>query len=448
MLMESSNIEGKVINFFEEQQQTLQPSDYCRAYQHDELPGTFYTFGSEGKDLNSSGVFSVGDFTDQGDTESYNIMLTGVSTNKAIENVLKLGKKSVQIFQVPHNGSAECLHWFYPDENTLIKQCIKYYSFFQANVYLISTGKNPLDHPSAEVLSGIIIANAMREPVHKCVIVLSNSRGLCRRKLNLLEEKYEAAKQQCLELKKKGETYDLFHVRNNLESLIQVTAKVEDVESFNDGEKKIQKAMKELISNTREFLNIKKDLDEHSKTADGLQLWQEAVTIYHTDDLFAQCASTILTADQCNQYDNPINHLDMTTLVEWSPEGYLSKLKDHNKRLKHQRKVHAYSIDGTNVTRALFETKEIHLLETYSVETPWNTDDWTPTQAVWVVKETLDKRQVLYIELDRSAGSNKFKRYYKLYHYAQLSKSILWKRMYKIDPKSRKEYKIQLVDLE
>ena len=90
----------------------------------------------------------------------------------------------------------------------------------------------------------------------------------------------------------------------------------------------------------------------------------------------------------------------------------------------------------------------IHLVQTYSVDTPWNMDDWEPTQEVWVVKETLSDEQLqhaIYIKLDRS---NPTKRYYQVYHYEIRSQACLWTRVNKTLPNSSEACKIQLIDTE
>ena len=100
-----------------------------------------------------------------------------------------------------------------------------------------------------------------------------------------------------------------------------------------------------------------------------LQSWQDVVTIYHTDDLLAPSATTAVTTDQGQQHETPQEYLDMSTLVEWSPDGYLSKLKQHIDE-QPQRKVLTFSTDGKDITNTLFKMSAIHLVQTYSVDTP------------------------------------------------------------------------------
>ena len=101
-----------------------------------------------------------------------------------------------------------------------------------------------------------------------------------------------------------------------------------------------------------------------------------------------------------------------------------------------------FSTDGKDITNTLFKTNGIHLVQIYSVDSPWNMDDWEPTQEVWVVKETLSDEQLqhaIYIELDRS---NPTKRYYQVYHYETRSQACLWTHEYKMLPNSNEACKI------
>ena len=289
----------------------------------------------------------------------------------------------------------------------------------------------------------------MRDPMQKCVIVVANSHGLCRQKLSLMEDKHKVAKERCLELMKEKEKLklDLPQVQQNLESLIALNASINTVEGLDGWQTLVQKTVEELTSKKKDYLQKMKEFEENSKIVERLSSWKEVVTIYHTDDLFASSATTVVTTDQNQDCKTPKSHLDMSTLVEWSPDRYLSKLKQHINE-QPQRKVLTFSTDEKDITNILFKTNTIHLVQTYSVDTPWNMDDWEPTQEVWVVKETLSKEQTqhaIYIELDHS---NPTKRYYQVYHYETRSQACLWTRVYKTLPNFSEACKIQLRDAE
>ena len=256
-------------------------------------------------------------------------------------------------------------------------------------------GENPVDNPSAEIMSGIVIANAMRDLVQKCVIVVANSRGLCRQKLSLMEDKHKVAKERCLERMKEKEKLelDLPQVQQNLESLIALNTSINTAEGLDGWQTLMQQTVEELTTKKKDYLDKTKEFEENSKIVERLQSWKEVVTIYHTDDLFASSATTVITTNQSQDCKNPKAYLNMSTLVEWSPDGYLSKLKQHINE-QPQRKVLTFSTDGKNITSTLFKMNAIHLVQTYSVDSPWNMDDWEPTQEVWVVKETLSDVQL------------------------------------------------------
>ena len=61
----------------------------------------------ETSELESS-VISVRD-SDDGGVEGCNVVLTGFAKNKEIEKFLNA---TINIFQVPRNGSNDCLQWF------------------------------------------------------------------------------------------------------------------------------------------------------------------------------------------------------------------------------------------------------------------------------------------------------------------------------------------------
>ena len=243
---------------------------------------------------------------------------------------------------------------------------------------------------------------------------------------------------------------DVAGVQDNLKSLIELATSpnVDTKERLDNSKKLIEQALEEFASTKKDFLVTKGKLENISKKENMLRSWQEVVTIYHIDDLFTPSATTMITTDQGQQHENPQGYLDMSTLVEWSPKGYLSKLKqDINAgRIKHhhQKQVRTFSGRG-DVTRSLFRAKEIHLLKTYSVEMPWNTTTWTKTEEVWVVQETLEKHPVLYVELDHSE-SESTDIYYKVYSYTRRD-TCLWTCNYKMLPNSSKEYKLQLVNV-
>ena len=363
----------------------------------------------------------------------------------------KILNPQINIFQVPRNGSSDCIHWFPFEQTLLLNRCSEYYSKFKANVYLILPGENPINNPSAEVMSGIVITNSMRDPMQKCAIVVTNSRGVCRQKLSLIEDKHNVAKEKCLELmEKKGKLeHDLPQVQQNLESLIALNTSINNVEGLDQWQTLVQQTVEELTSKKKDYLRTTKEFEENSKIVGRLQSWQEVVTIYHTDNLFASSATTVVTTniDQSQDCKTPKAYLDMSTLVEWSPDGYLSKLKQHIDE-QPQRKVLTFSTNGKDITNTLFKMDTIHLVQTYSVDSPWNTDDWEPTQEVWVVKETLSDEQLqhaIYIELDHS---NPTKRHYQVYHYETRSQACLWTRAYKSLPNSSEACKIQLIDTE
>ena len=413
--------------------------------------GTDEVDSEQATELESSLIISIGGNDDKEGKCNCNVVLTGFATNKEIEKCLNPSLKEIDVFQVPRNGSKDCLQWFRSDQKSLLNRCSEYYSNFKANVYLISPGENPIDNPSSEVLSGIINANATRDPMHKCVIVVANSRGLCRQKLRPLEDRHKVAKEKCLELMENiGKfEHELPEVQRNLESHIAFIAVTDNIEAINQFQTHAQQTLKELTSTRTDYLKAKKEFEENSNIVEHLQSWQEVVTIYHTDDLFAPSATTVITTDQGQDLENPQECLDMSTLVEWSPDGYLSKLKQHiDKQL--QRKVLTFSTDGKDITNTLFKMNAIHLVQTYSVDTPWNTDNWKPTQEVWVVKETLSDEQLqhaLYIELVLD-HSNPTERYYQVYHYETRSQACLWMRVYKTVPNSNEAYKIQLKAIE
>ena len=271
-----------------------------------------------------------------------------------------------------------------------------------------------------------------------------------------MEEEHEVAKQKCLELMERKEKleHNLPEVQQNLESLIVLTATVNNVEGLNGLQKLAQQTLEELVSKRKDYLQANKDFEENSKIVERLQSWQEVVTIYRTDDLFTHSdktagATTAITTDQNWDHEKPQDFLDMSTLVEWSPDGYLLKLKQlQGTTHLEQRKARTFSTDGKDVTNTLFKMNAIHLIQTYSVDTPWNTNDCKPTPEVWVVKETLSDKQLqhaIYIELDHS---NPTKRYYQVYHYETRSQTCLWTRAYKTLPNSSEACKIQLIDVE
>ena len=450
--LESTSIEGKLLYKADIQQGAneiksikLLKEVLCRPFQTPNS-GTDEVDSEEVSELESS-IISVGDSDDRG-VEGCNVVLTGFATNKEIEKILN---PRINIFQVPRNGSSDCIHWFPSEQTLLLNRCSEYYSKFKVNVYLILPGENPIDNPSAEVVSGIVIANSMRDPMQKCAIVVANSRGVCRQKLSLLEDKHRVAKEKCLELmEKKGKLeHDLPQVQQNLESLIALNTSINNVEGLDQWQTLVQQTVEELTSKKKDYLRTTKEFEENSKIVGRLQSWQEVVTIYHTDNLFASSATTVVTTniDQSQDCKTPKAYLDMSTLVEWSPDGYLSKLKQHIDE-QPQRKVLTFSTNGKDITNTLFKMDTIHLVQTYSVDSPWNTDDWEPTQEVWVVKETLSDEQLqhaIYIELDHS---NPTKRHYQVYHYETRSQACLWTRAYKSLPNSSEACKIQLIDTE
>lgn len=380
--------------------------------------------------------------------ERAEVVLTGLATNKQIERSLNLNKKSIHVFQVPRNGSNDGIQWYRPAEQKLLDQTRRYYSNFKANVYLISPGDNPKDHPSPDVFSGIIIANATRERKQKCVIVVSNSRGLSRRRLGPLEQEYKVAQQKCEQLteetqKLNSETPDAMR---NLKSHIDFINEMGRKEHIEEMQKRTQEIFTEFITNKIKCVELTKDLEKTTTLADRLQSWQDTVTIYHTDDLFNPSPTTVITASEDTLHGDPQSYLDMSTLVEWSPEGYERKLKQKIEEggVIRQRRVHTHNTEGKDITRALFKMDDIHLVETYSVDEPWDLERGRPRDEVWVVKETLDRDHSIYIELDRSVPT---KRHYMVYHYVKRSKSCLWTRTYKTLPDSTEDCKIQLIDI-
>ena len=461
--LKSSNIEGELLYKADIEEQGTNNTKSVKLLK-EVLCRPFQILNSASEDVDSeqaseleSSIISVGDSDDR-EIKGHNVVLTGFATNKEIQKCLNPSMKNINIFQVPRNGSRDCLQWYQSEQKKLLNRCRDYYSKFKANVYLISPGENPVYNPASEVLSGIITENTMRDPMQKCVIVVTNSRGLCRKKLSPMEEEHEVAKQKCLELMERKEKleHDLPEVQQNLESLIVLTATVNNVEGLNGLQKLAQQKLEELVSKRKDYLQANKDFEENSKIVEQLQSWQEVVTIYRTDDLFTHSdkiagATTAITTDQNWDHEKPQDFLDMSTLVEWSPDGYLLKL--YIKQLQgtthlEQRKVRTFTTDGKDVTNTLFKMNAIHLIQTYSVDTPWNTNDWKPIPEVWVVKETLSDKQLqhaIYIELDHS---NPTKRYYQVYHYEIRSQTCLWTRAYKTLPNSSKACKIQLIDVE
>ena len=448
--LESSNIEGELLFKADIEQGAskiksikLLKEVLFRPFQTP-IGGTDEVDSEEVNELESS-VISIGDSDDRG-VDGCNVVLTGFATNKEIEKILN---PRINVFQVPRNGSSDCIHWDPSEQKLLLDRCSEYYSKFIANVHLILPGENPIANLSAEVMSGIVIANSMRDPMQKCVIVVANSRGLCRRKLSLMEEKHEVAKQKCKELKSEKEILevDLPQLQQNLESLVAFNASISTVEGLNGWQTLMQQNVEELASKKKEYLQTTKEFEENSKIVERLQSWQEVVTVYHTDDLFSSSETTVITTDQSQDCKTPKAYLDMSTLVEWSPDGYLSKLKQHIDE-QPQRKVLIFSTAGEDITNTLFKMSAIHLVQTYSVDSPWNMDDWKPTREVWVVKETLSKEQLqhaIYIELD-SDHSNPTDRYYKVYHYEKRSQACLWARAYKTLPNSSEACKVQLIN--
>ena len=231
----SSNIEGELLYKADIEQGAskiksikLLKEVLCRPFQTPS-GGADEVDSEEISELESS-IISVGDSDDRA-VEGCNMVLTGFAKNKEIEKFLNA---AINIFQVPRNGNNDCLQWFQSGQKSLLNRCSEYYSKFKANVYLILPGENPVDNPSAEIMSGIVIANAMRDPMQKCVIVVANSCGLCRQKLSLMKDKHKMIKERCLELMKEKEKLelDLPQVQQNLESLIALNTSINTAEGL------------------------------------------------------------------------------------------------------------------------------------------------------------------------------------------------------------------------
>lgn len=400
--------------------------------------------GQDSEEFGGSLIVSVEGHSD----DRIEVVLTGLATNFAVSRSFSLSKKNINVFQVPGNGSRDCLQWFPSDEQKLLDKCKRFYSSFKASVYLISPGKNPEDHPSPEVLSGIIIANAMREKIHKCVIVVTNGKGLCKDKLAPLEREHEVAKRKCVELTKEQEELETKRRKatedlNREIACIEIASKDAQLESSH---KSAQCSLEELVSVRQRLIQVEKDLQKYSLTVTRLEKWQEAVEIYHMDDLFRPSTTTTITSSQSENHEDPQKYLDMSTLVKWSPEGYLSKLKEQidSKLFTTVKRVRIYSSDGSDVTSSLYKANDVHLYKMYSVDMPWDAVMWMPTPNVWIVKEALD-REYNFVELDPSSTTTQ---YYRLYHYGKRPKSSLWTRVYKTLPDSNERCKFQLIDIQ
>ena len=127
------------------------------------------------------------------------VVLTGDSTTKEILPLVE--GKEIGIFQVPHHGSSHnsrledsvklkeisALYDLSTIHDKEIKETLLFYGTFRAHCYLISAGgTESYKHPHPQVMQGIILANAMRH--RKCIILLTNSRGLDSKKLGQLHQ--------------------------------------------------------------------------------------------------------------------------------------------------------------------------------------------------------------------------------------------------------------------
>ena len=127
------------------------------------------------------------------------VVLTGDSNAKEILPLVE--GKEIRIFQVPHHGSShnsrledsiklEQLSKRYNlsiIQDQEVKKILLFYSTFKAKCYLISAGgTDQHNHPHSQVLQGIILANALRR--QKCVILVTNNRGLILQKVKPLHQ--------------------------------------------------------------------------------------------------------------------------------------------------------------------------------------------------------------------------------------------------------------------
>ena len=169
----------------------------------------------KGVDTNETSILTVINESEK----KCDIVLTGDSTTKQILPLVE--GKEVRIFQVPHHGSS-CNSRLEDsqkvqeysgryDLSTIgdkeLKQTLLFYTTFRAKCYLISAGGTEnYKHPHPQVLQGIILANKLQqkefqtnalqhqefltdEQQHqKCVILLTNSRGLHSKKLGQLHQ--------------------------------------------------------------------------------------------------------------------------------------------------------------------------------------------------------------------------------------------------------------------
>ena len=129
----------------------------------------------------------------------YDVVLTGDSNAKEILPLVQ--GKEIRIFQVPHHGSSynsrledsvnlkeiSALYDLSTIHDKEMKETLLFYGTFRAHCYLISAGgTESYKHPHPQVMQGIILANAKRH--RKCIIVLTNSRGLDSKKLGQLHQ--------------------------------------------------------------------------------------------------------------------------------------------------------------------------------------------------------------------------------------------------------------------
>ena len=129
----------------------------------------------------------------------YDVVLTGDSNAKEILPLVQ--GKEIRIFQVPHHGSSynsrledsvnlkeiSALYDLSTIHDKEMKETLLFYGTFRAHCYLISAGgTESYKHPHPQVMQGIILANAKRH--RKCIIVLTNSRGLDSKKLRQLHQ--------------------------------------------------------------------------------------------------------------------------------------------------------------------------------------------------------------------------------------------------------------------
>ena len=153
-------------------------SERICCYFHDEAKGVLYSKTKVDGTHATRGEKSHGNDTSIITTvNGYDIVLTGDSSGGIIKKKLNWTSKAhtaVGIFQVPHHGSKN-------NSNE------EFYKTFTASVYLISGGGH-YEHPNGEVLQGIIKVNAERKT--RCIILVTNSYGLRREKLDNLPEKW------------------------------------------------------------------------------------------------------------------------------------------------------------------------------------------------------------------------------------------------------------------